>query len=120
MQIASKYYYKHFSPYVLMFMIYKFHKNLFFGLPKIFELVVIGRKKCNNFHYSFCCKSCSVNIKWLDSYQLPILVFQVNLSCSGEIIHNIPYSSVTLIVDPFISYFIPEHFWRKQAYYACL
>ena len=40
------------SPQVMMFMIYKFHKNLFFEWPKIFEYLVVKRKNCNNFDYS--------------------------------------------------------------------
>ena len=42
------------SLYVMMFMIYKFHNNLFFSeWPKIFEYLVAKFKKRNNFDYSF-------------------------------------------------------------------
>ena len=68
-------------------MIYKFHKNLFLEWPKIFEYLVVKRKNCNNFDYS---QSWSLNIQWLDSHQLTILVFQVNLSCYEAISHNMP------------------------------
>ena len=34
-------------------MIDKFHKNLFFELPKIFSYLVVKRKNFNNFDYSF-------------------------------------------------------------------
>ena len=40
------------SPQVVMFLIYKFHKNLFLEWPKIFEYLVVKRKNCNNFDYS--------------------------------------------------------------------
>ena len=36
-----------------MFMIYKFHKNLFFSFPKIFDCVAIEHKNCNTFDYLF-------------------------------------------------------------------
>ena len=78
------------SPHVMMFMINKFHKNLFLEWPKIFEYLVVKRKNCNNFDYSLYRKSWSLNIQWLDSHQLTILVFQVNLSCYEAISHNIP------------------------------
>ena len=34
-----------YSPQVMMFMIYKFHKNLFLEWPKIFEYLVVKRKR---------------------------------------------------------------------------
>ena len=80
-----------------MLMIYKFHKNLFFELPKIFEYLVVERKNCIDFDYSFQRKSGSVYIQWLDSYQLTIQVFRVNLSCSEAIIHNMPLPSATML-----------------------
>ena len=41
------------SPHVMMNMIYKFHKIYFLELPKIFEYLVVERKDCNNFDYSY-------------------------------------------------------------------
>ena len=41
------------SPFVMMFMIYKFHKIYFFELLKIFEYLVVQHKKYNYFDYSF-------------------------------------------------------------------
>ena len=42
-----------YSFHTMLFLIYKFHKNLFVELPKILEYLVVERRNCNNFDYSF-------------------------------------------------------------------
>ena len=46
----------------------------------------------------------------------------INLSCISSCLKQFCYSNsqYTIIIGYHISLFVPEHFWRKRAYYACL
>ena len=92
----------------MIFMIYKFHKNLSLGIE-----FVVERKNCIDFKNIFNEK---VDRSIDNGYIHQTIKFRLFPSNNSLYAIIISYH----VIDLFIFYFGPEHFWIKRAYYGCL